>query len=703
MKISSSKHLPEIDGLRALAVLAVVLYHASVPGFSAGYLGVDIFFVISGYLITGLLHNEGQHTGRIDFIAFYARRFRRLLPALSVVLLATLLGAWLILFPAELPRLQKSVTAVLLMFSNIHFMQYSGGYFDPSVDVMPLLHTWSLSVEEQFYLFWPLLLLTGFTLAKKLQWNADRLLTYTLLATILASFAYWLSNLNSNPSTAFYTMPARVWELALGGLINFLPGAARHQRKSTSPVRLLSSMALLLILGSLSLPIDSDKYAVYLYPAAVLGTTALIYAIHRHSSSSLVQVLLKNKIAIYIGLVSYSFYLWHWPLLSLGRAYYLGERLLLRDVSLVLLSLVLAFVSYRFIETPIRRRRPWLFSTDKSTLYLALAITLAIGAIAHQLKGWGMARNTEITREIQANSAIWGKQRLAINTSACAEPHDGQALAPRENCLRGPKDTPLHVVAWGDSHAGHLEGMLYPLAQTNGKQYLMRAFGACPPLLDAAPVKGGTIQLPCAHHNQQVFDEIRELSQHGLKTVVLGGRWNSYLALPETNPAAITSYALIDHWPAAQAKDLPLKVGSPPLDNAGALDTLEIALRRTLEALSAMHLDILLIAPVPEPYFNAPHCLYRKSESECRFSRQRVDERRFNTLQRLQKAAHGLPNVHLIDPIDLFCDEQSCRVKKDQFSIYWDTDHLTPEMGNYLSQQLGAQLNPLWNQSSQRP
>ncbi len=696
MKISTAKHLPEIDGLRAVAVLAVVLYHANVPGFSAGYLGVDIFFVISGYLITGLLHHEGQHTGRIDFLAFYARRFRRLLPALAIVLVTTLLAAWVILFPAELPRLSKAATAVLLMFSNIHFMQYSGGYFDPSVDVMPLLHTWSLSVEEQFYLFWPLLLAGCFALARKFTWNVDRLLAGTLSVAILASFAYWLGNLTSNPNNAFYMMPARVWELALGGLINFLPGASRHQRHASPPVRHLSSIALAVIAATLCLPLDPDKYTALLYPAAVLATTVLIYAIHCHSSSAGVQILLKNKLAIYIGLVSYSFYLWHWPLLSLGRAYYLGERLLLRDLSLVLLSLVLAYASYRWIETPVRRKRPWPFSTDRNTLKAALAIILAIGLLGHQAKEWGMARNTEITREIQGNSTIWGKERLAINAPACHEPKEGTQLAPQADCRRGPQGSPLSVVAWGDSHAGHLEGMLYPLAQQAQQQYLLRSFGACPPLVDAAPVKGGSIQLPCAERNRLVFEEIRTLAGQGLKTVVLGGRWNSYLAMPETNPAAITSYALVDHWQEAQEQRTALKVGKTPLDTAGSLDTLEKSLRRTLEALSAMNLEVLLMAPVPEPYFNAPHCLYRKSEAECRFSRQRVDERRRETLLRLQNAARDLPRVHLIDPIGYFCDQQACRVQKDGFSIYWDTDHLTLEMGHYLSQQLGPRLPWLW-------
>ncbi len=696
MKISAGKHLPEIDGLRAVAVLSVVLYHANVPGFSAGYLGVDIFFVISGYLITGLLHSELQHHGRIDFIAFYARRFRRLLPALAIVLVVTLLAGWLILFPAELPRLSKAATAVLLMFSNIHFMQYSGGYFDPSVDVMPLLHTWSLSVEEQFYLFWPLLMAACFFLARKFARNVDRVQASVLAIAIISSYVYWLSNLGSNANHAFYMMPARVWELALGGVINFLPGASRHQRHASPGVRLLSGVALVSIFVVVCLPLDPEKYAVLLYSAAVFATGTLIYAIHCHSTLSGVQFLLKNKLAIYIGLVSYSFYLWHWPLLSLSRAYYLGERLLIRDLGLVVLSLLLAYISYRWVETPVRRKRPWPFSTDRNTLKAAFVIVLTIGLLGHAVREWGIARHTEITREIESDSKIWGKARLEIDASACDEPKDGKTLAPATRCIRGSQGGSLTVLAWGDSHAGHLEGLLYPLATQAQQQYLMRSFWACPPLIEAAPIKGSIIQRPCAEHNQLVLEEIRSLVGQGLRTVVLGGRWNSYLAMPETNPAAITSYALIDHWQEATAQASRFKVGRAPLDTAGSLNTLERSLRQTLEVLTAMNLEVLLLAPVPEPYFNAPHCLHRKSELECRFSRQRVDDRRRETVRRMQNAVKDLPRVRFVDPIAYFCDQQTCRVQQEGFSIYIDSDHLTPEMGYYLSQQLGHELRWLW-------
>ncbi|MCK6390767.1 MAG: acyltransferase, partial [Azonexus sp.] len=191
MQAKAQAYSPEIDGLRAIAVLSVVLFHAGVPGFSSGYLGVDIFFVISGFLITRLLVDEVHLSATIDFRGFYARRIRRLLPSMALMLVVTLIAAVLILFPGELPRLAKSATAVVLMVSNLHFMKYAGGYFAPAVDVMPLLHTWSLSVEEQFYLFWPLLVLLTFRGARRLGLN-PRLSLLTVFAILsLASLWFW--------------------------------------------------------------------------------------------------------------------------------------------------------------------------------------------------------------------------------------------------------------------------------------------------------------------------------------------------------------------------------------------------------------------------------------------------------------------------------------------------------------------------------
>ena len=314
------KYIPGLDGLRAIAVLAVVAYHAGLP-VPAGFVGVDVFFVISGYLITRLLHEELQGSGRIDFTAFYARRARRILPALTLVVLITLVAAVELLPTAEQRQAMRSGAAAFLFAANVFFQAAPPGYFDPAAEQQPLLHLWSLGVEEQFYLVWPLVLM----LARGRP-------VILLGAVALASFA--LAEL-VNGSAAFYSMPARAWELALGGLVALRP----------LPIPRGSSwIGVATVLIACMLPIAHFP-GIGALPA-VVGSALLIAAIQNGERSAL----LESKPMVGIGLISYSLYLWHWPALVLGR------RMEIEPLALVVLAFVLALASYRYVEMPVRRR-----------------------------------------------------------------------------------------------------------------------------------------------------------------------------------------------------------------------------------------------------------------------------------------------------------------------------------------------------------
>jgi peptidoglycan/LPS O-acetylase OafA/YrhL len=315
------KHLRGIDGLRAIAVLAVVAYHAGLP-VPAGFVGVDVFFVISGFLITKLLHDEVQAAGRIDFLAFYARRARRILPALVVVVTATLAASALLLpEPAETLR---SAAAAFLFAANLFFAAQPSGYFDPSPDTQPLLHLWSLGVEEQFYLAWPVVLI----LARRKPVAA--LVTIAALSFIAAET--WL--VSGDTQAAFYLMPARAWELALGGLVALRP--MRLPRGS-------AWVALLVTLGACMVPL-ADFPGTGALPA-VIASALLVAAIQSGDRCAL----LESRPMVWTGLISYSLYLWHWPVLLFGRMWGVP------DLALVVLAFVLATVSYRAVETPARR------------------------------------------------------------------------------------------------------------------------------------------------------------------------------------------------------------------------------------------------------------------------------------------------------------------------------------------------------------
>lgn len=687
MHAKEPRYTPEIDGLRAIAVLSVVLFHAGFPGFSAGYLGVDIFFVISGFLITRLLVDELDRTGSLDFRGFYARRIRRLLPSLALMLVVTLIAAVFILFPGELPRLAKSATAVVLMVSNLHFMKYAGGYFAPAVDVMPLLHTWSLSVEEQFYLFWPLLVLLVFRGALRLGLNVRRLLIGVFSCLSLASLWFWQSHYLPEHSLAFYAMPSRVWQLGLGAI---LAVAWRQDGKVQGCVlpQVAANLFLPLLLLVLLFPAANESEGAYLTVAATL-LAGLLLSVFAASASgqTLAGRLLASAPMTAIGRVSYGWYLWHWPLLALTRSYFLGEKLLWRDTAAVLLALLIAWLSARYLENPIRFRRPGPFARSKSTLLAGFSILLALALCAEGVLHWGRNASRAVDQEVLG---------LASGSERCPEPADGRSLAPQEGCMQGRPGGPVSMLAWGDSHAGHLRGLLEDVANDKGQRYVLRTFGACPPLLGVAPVKNGQVQAACGEHNDQVAGELTALAAGGLRSVVLAGRWNAYLGLPETNPAAINSYALVRDWRTAGSERL--KVGVSPLDHAGSLDSLRTGLRQTLSELDRLGIRVLLVAPVPEPYFNAAHCVHRRSPEDCIFSREKVEARRAATLTALQEAAAGFANVRMVDPIDNFCDQTWCYVYRDGALMYGDTDHMTARMSRQLRTSWQAYLNWLWHE-----
>ncbi len=302
---NSLTYRPEIDGLRAIAVLSIVLYHAGI-GPAAGFVGVDVFFVISGYLITALLHKEWTATGRIDMFAFYARRFRRLFAALVLVVTATVTISAFVLSPfGEINQVAQSASASLVFASNFFFEMTTGGYFDVSTDTLPLLHLWSLAVEEQFYLLWPFLLITLLRL-----WPNSLipvLVVLSLSSLVLAEFL-----LANNPQAAFYQMPARFWELAIGGLIALRPSGQLQNGHTTA------SLGLVILLLAVVIP-TAHFPGIGALPA-VTGAALLLYAVHGTSRLGMAGIWLQSRPMVFFGLISYSLYLWHWPLLAIERA-----------------------------------------------------------------------------------------------------------------------------------------------------------------------------------------------------------------------------------------------------------------------------------------------------------------------------------------------------------------------------------------------
>ncbi|HMJ81180.1 MAG TPA: acyltransferase family protein, partial [Candidatus Dormibacteraeota bacterium] len=357
---------PDLEGLRGLAVLLVLLFHADVPGLGGGFVGVDVFFVLSGFLITGLLLREREGSGRIDLGAFYARRARRILPAAAVVIVATLAACWVILAPLDLPRVAGDAAAAALSVGNIRFAAGAMDYFAADNAPSPLLHYWSLGVEEQFYLLWPVLLIVATRLPRPRLGAA-----LALLAVVAASYAAaWYLTDQAEP-WAFYSLPTRAWQLALGGLL-----AVTVAWQARLPARLVVVAGWLgltcILVAAVTLDATITPYPGLAALLPTLGTVALILAGTQRWSPAMV---LAERPMRWLGRISYSLYLVHWPVLVLPAALLLpGDELSLpARLALAGLAVALGAACYRWVEAPFHQG---------ARLRLAPRRTLALAATA---------------------------------------------------------------------------------------------------------------------------------------------------------------------------------------------------------------------------------------------------------------------------------------------------------------------------------
>lgn len=428
------KYRPDVDGLRALAVVLVLLFHAEL-GFTGGYVGVDVFFVISGFLITGMILKE-QRTGSFQFKTFWLRRIRRILPASMAMVVAVLFAGGFLLLPKDYERLAEATVAQQLMFANIHFFKNTG-YFDGPSEMMPLLHTWSLAVEEQFYLLYPCLLVA----IGRLQ---QRLKLATLLTIFVLSFVWNVVTVQQDPSSAFYLLPARAWEMLLGGIICFAPAP---KRVPTRLLGLMSWLGLMAIVGS-AWSFDSlTPFPGWSALVPCVGTAVLIYA----NSLGLTQAgrWLAARPMVFVGLISYSLYLWHWPILAFAR-YWIGEELgpYVGSITLVA-SFVMAFLSWKFIETPFRRKSPSSSviqgsATPGRPFAIALTATVFLVGIALLIESADGIRG-RFSNDVLA---ILDSSKLPV------EYYTGRNNTHDKFPVLGEgSDSKIDFLVWGDSHA----------------------------------------------------------------------------------------------------------------------------------------------------------------------------------------------------------------------------------------------------------
>jgi peptidoglycan/LPS O-acetylase OafA/YrhL len=675
---SQATYRPDIDGLRAIAIFSVVFYHAGFPGFSGGFVGVDVFFVISGFLITSQLFNEAVATGRVSLSAFYARRVRRLMPAGLLVVTVTLLLGGIFMNPGsdDQRSLARSAMAVAFFGSNFYFFDTTKGYFDAPTFSMPLLHTWSLAIEEQYYLIWPLLMLLVFRFSRASHAESPmrKRAVWTLSVMLLVSLAVCIGTTPGYQNFAFYLLPARVWEFSIGGLAG-LAGPAFYARLRCC-AEWLAATGLALIIYSVVALNEGTPFPGWAAILPVFGATLLIIGMTA-DERGIVRRLLAARPMVWIGLLSYSWYLWHWPLLSIYRTYSLGALDIAGNALLVALALVLAGLTYRWIERPIRLRRPWLFSRIRSTLFVGGAICLSTLFLAAGLWAW---RNYQKS----APAYRWIVEAHADRHTPekeCSEPVGQKGDLPLEKCSHGPDSKHPKLLLWGDSHALHMLPMLME-AFPDAAVYEMTSPG-CPPLIadEARTGEQGSrvavLAKSCLEFNQRALREILVLKGSGLEGVVMSARWPDHFGHP--------SYAVADR-PRGPIKLPDAKVlAQIRADVQADLDV-------TLSTLERSGLRVAVLAPTPELIFPAPDCLATHRPSYCDVERTTSDTLLKDATAALAEVVSRHPNARLVRLVEFFCDEQACHAVRDGKILYFDDDHLTKtgarELGRYLSDEL---------------
>ncbi len=635
------KYRPDIDGLRAVAVLAVLFYHAGFNRFSGGFVGVDVFFVISGFLITKKIAEEILEN-KFTLSRFYEKRIRRIYPALFTVILLTLaVGAWLYDI-ATYRELGQSATATTLFLSNIFFWTQSG-YFESPSALKPLLHMWSLSVEEQFYLGLPLLLVFSFRYFKK-----HVRLILVLIAE--ASFIVAVYTLDQDPSAAFFLTQSRIWELLTGSLLALSnPGKMGPKARN-----FLSASGMSLILASVLLYSEETAFPGAAAIPPVLGSALIIAA--GIQGDSLIQKILRAKPFVLIGKISYSLYLWHWPLLVFARDYLIREITLFELALWFAATFLLSYLSWKYIETPFRSldfvRKPRIFFLAAAVM----AVTGLAGFTIHQRVGLP-SRIPPEQAEILDRKVWHGEKTKWLNCET------GDDIKP---CLIGADDQPPVFLLWGDSHANAMAPAVhYSASETPLAGYLFWRTG-CPPLL-------GIDRTDHPHQECSTFSNkiILFLEDHPeIKTVILSSRWvisanGTRFKTEEGNPVK-----LVDSE-------------NPNGEGSSNQVLFETGLQRTVDKLVNMGIEVVLVAPVPEIGYHVPSAYFvavrtgRDITSIIAPTLEEYQARNAVVISILSKLADQNNQVQIVDPAAILCDDNICRVVSDNKPLYVDDDHLS--------------------------
>jgi peptidoglycan/LPS O-acetylase OafA/YrhL len=621
-----ARYRADIDGLRAIAVVLVMGFHAFPGRIPGGFVGVDVFFVISGYLITGLIRRDLEE-GRFAIRRFYARRIRRIFPALAVVLIACLALGGLLLAPSGFAQLGLHAAAGAAFVANLVLWAQSD-YFAGTAESMPLLHLWSLGVEEQFYLVWPLTLVL---LSRK-----TTRLRPPLAAIAATSLALNLYQTGASPAAAFYSPWTRLWELAVGGLLACGPQALawRAARNAASAVGLALVMAAAFAFAG------SQAFPGWRALVPVAGTSLVVTA---GAEAWLNRALLARPGIVFVGLISYPLYLWHWPALALVPAFDVAwtqrQEQILKILALALATF-LAWLTYRFVERPVRFER----KLDTRTLCLGMAVPCAAGLLVAGAAELARRPRSPLQDEIKARMEELQAERPQLyRDRRCALDADQDETQFAAECTSAAEAAPGEgLLLWGDSHAIHLGPGIR--AGADPRRLAQLTSTSCPPILGYAP-RG---RPHCASINRFALAWVRA---HRPRTVLLAASWPAY-----------------DGYPAL----------------AGTLAELErIGVPR-----------VLVVGPFPSFRERVFELLSREASGTQ--LPERLPCSRLERLRRVDaelRALAGSAGVDYFSPLALLCNARDCLVDpggRPAGILMFDQSHLTPFGSSYVVDRMLA-------------
>ncbi len=622
---TAAAYRPDIDGLRAISVVLVVLFHAVPEVMPGGFIGVDVFFVISGYLISGILQRE-LNAGRFSLWLFFARRVRRILPAMVVVTLATWAVVRLLGTPDDFVALGKHLMAAAGFVSN-YVLWREAGYFDAAASTKPLLHFWSLAVEEQFYLLWPLLMWLAFRAAK------TRGLFATACALTLVSFLFTLAS-PVNASFSFYAYPTRAWELGLGAILALSPVPSAAPR-----LRLWASLGGLALLAGGVLRVHTEQaWAV----VPTLGATALLWA----GPAAVVNRLLALKPMVWLGLLSYPLYLWHWPLLALGHTF--GSQFTTTSALWSLVAaLVLSLVTHAALERPIQRGLRLDFEhvgRARLTVAAGLLVLMGIGVI-----GYLSTTEALFTERLMTLRGVLGRPGytwLSYRKGLCFLGPDDTSQVFSDGCRTPVIENTPRVLLWGDSYAASLSPSLDAAVTRVGGSMVSYSAAACAPILDTQ-IEG---RPQCTHINNFVFEQIR---QDHFSTVVLVSNWWIHVKM-----AAAPSLQAIDSTIAR-------------LHQAGVTNVIVVGQFPVWQA----DLARLVMREIARTK--------RTPESSTQWL-----EPGIFTLGELLEARYHPPNAQTVAPLKISCPQNNCGIRIGRALWTFDNGHPTREAADLYVEQI---------------